>query len=132
MAFLLDTDTCSASLRGSPLVSNRLLQYTGGLQMSTVTLAELARWILRGTTPTSYARAFNSLLQDVTVVEVTEAIALKAGEVGANLDNRGLRMALPDLLIAATALVHNLTLVTHNIQDFVHVPGLTIADWLVP
>jgi tRNA(fMet)-specific endonuclease VapC len=35
-----------------------------------------------------------------------------------------------DLLIAATALVHNLTLVTHNIRDFANVPGLTVQDWL--
>jgi len=37
-----------------------------------------------------------------------------------------------DLLIAATALVHDLTLVTHNTQDFMNVPGLGLADWTVP
>ena len=37
-----------------------------------------------------------------------------------------------DLMIAATALVHNLTVVTHNVQDYADVPGLSIADWLVP
>ena len=36
------------------------------------------------------------------------------------------------LMIAATALTHGLTLVTHNTQDFLHVPGLTIIDWLNP
>jgi tRNA(fMet)-specific endonuclease VapC len=35
-----------------------------------------------------------------------------------------------DLLIASTALVHGLTLVTHNTQDFTNVPGLSLADWL--
>ena len=34
-----------------------------------------------------------------------------------------------DLLIAAIALTHNLTLVTHNISEFSRVPGLTIEDW---
>ena len=37
-----------------------------------------------------------------------------------------------DLLIAATALVHNLTLVTHNVRDFANVPDLMIQDWLSP
>ena len=37
-----------------------------------------------------------------------------------------------DLFIASTALVHGLTLVTHNTKDFAHVPGLTLEDWLVP
>lgn len=35
-----------------------------------------------------------------------------------------------DLLIAATALAHDLTLVTHNTHDFAHVPGLRVVDWL--
>jgi predicted nucleic acid-binding protein len=37
-----------------------------------------------------------------------------------------------DLLIAATALFHGLTLVTHNVQDFAAVPGLAVQDWLAP
>ncbi len=32
-----------------------------------------------------------------------------------------------DLLIAATAMVHNLTVVTHNQKHFVTVPGLSVA-----
>jgi tRNA(fMet)-specific endonuclease VapC len=35
-------------------------------------------------------------------------------------------------MIASTALVHGLTLVTHNTQDYAHIPGLTVVDWLVP
>jgi predicted nucleic acid-binding protein len=31
-----------------------------------------------------------------------------------------------DLLIAATALEHNLTLLTRNLRDFQHIPGLKI------
>jgi tRNA(fMet)-specific endonuclease VapC len=37
-----------------------------------------------------------------------------------------------DLMIAAVALVHNLTLVTHNRADYQHIPGLRLDDWLVP
>jgi predicted nucleic acid-binding protein len=35
-----------------------------------------------------------------------------------------------DLFIAATALVHGLTLVTHNTRHFQNLPGLEVADWL--
>jgi predicted nucleic acid-binding protein len=35
-------------------------------------------------------------------------------------------------MIAATALVHDLTLVTHNTQDFADIPGLHVVDWLSP
>jgi len=39
MSFVVDTDTCSAYIKGHPLVSNRFLQYGGGLYLSIVTLA---------------------------------------------------------------------------------------------
>jgi hypothetical protein len=47
MSFLLDTDICSASMKGLPLVSNRFIQYSGRLHISSVTLAELFAWALR-------------------------------------------------------------------------------------
>jgi tRNA(fMet)-specific endonuclease VapC len=37
-----------------------------------------------------------------------------------------------DLLLAATAIAHNLTLVTHNTRDFEKIPGLRLEDWLIP
>ncbi len=50
----------------------------------------------------------------------------------AALADQGVTIDTPDMLIAATASVHGLTLVTHNIRDFAKVSGLTIVDWLVP
>jgi predicted nucleic acid-binding protein len=38
------------------------------------------------------------------------------------------KMSLGDALIAATAMVHRLTLVTHNVADFDWIDGLTILD----
>jgi tRNA(fMet)-specific endonuclease VapC len=48
----------------------------------------------------------------------------------AQLKNNSVPFFLPlDLRIAATALVHTLTLVTRNTKDFARVPGLRLADW---
>lgn len=38
------------------------------------------------------------------------------------------RMSLGDALVAATALVHRLPLVTHNVSDFDWIEGLTLLD----
>lgn len=38
------------------------------------------------------------------------------------------KMGLADAIIAGTALVHDLPLVTRNVDDFKHVPGLTLID----
>ena len=37
-------------------------------------------------------------------------------------------MGLGDAIIAATAMVHNLTLVTHNTEDFRWIAGLELLD----
>lgn len=39
---------------------------------------------------------------------------------------------LPDAVIAASALVEGLTLVTRNVQDFVRIEGLVVDDPFVP
>ncbi|MFZ1401047.1 MAG: PIN domain-containing protein [Candidatus Promineifilaceae bacterium] len=38
------------------------------------------------------------------------------------------KLSIPDALIAATALVHNLELFTLNIKDFRFIPGLTLFN----
>jgi hypothetical protein len=37
-----------------------------------------------------------------------------------------------DLVIAATAIVHGLIFITHNVRDFAAVPGRMVQDWLAP
>jgi tRNA(fMet)-specific endonuclease VapC len=44
----------------------------------------------------------------------------------------GRPVPLTDLMIAATAIHHDLTMVTHNVADYTAVPGLRIQDWLSP
>jgi tRNA(fMet)-specific endonuclease VapC len=44
--------------------------------------------------------------------------------------DRGKPIATVDLLIAATAITHDLTVVTHNVKHFADVPGLRVQDWL--
>jgi len=71
-------------------------------------------------------------LNDTKVLIVDDDVARRFGEEQAMLLDAGLRAPGLDLFIASTALVHGLTLVTHNTKDFAHVPGLTLEDWLVP
>lgn len=66
------------------------------------------------------------------MLDVTLAVAEKYGQLQAGLLDAGMPAPGMDMLIAATALVHDLTLVTHNTQDYVNVPGLRLVDWIVP
>jgi tRNA(fMet)-specific endonuclease VapC len=132
MSFVIDTDIASAFIRQIGIVQNRFLQYSGQLHYSAISLAELQFWLLRKNTPPKYRREFAVFQQQVHLVDLDAAVAQKAGEIGADLLDRGLTVATPDLLISATALLSGFTLVTHNTQDFSHIPGLKLVDWLVP
>jgi predicted nucleic acid-binding protein len=126
VSFLLDTDICSAHLKQKGPVSNRFLQYTGGLHVSAITVAELYAWELRLAAPPKRAEG----LRDVKVLEVTAEVAEEFGRLQAALLDAGRPAPGMDLLIAATALVPDLTRVTHNTKDYAGVPALRIVDWL--
>ncbi len=72
------------------------------------------------------------MLPLVQLLDVDADVSRKFGELDAYLLDRGLVVTDIDLLNAATAQVHDLTVVTHNVQDFVNVPGLQVVDWLNP
>ena len=65
----------------------------------------------------------NKLFAWVEVLPVGEAVA-----DAAILLRRQRRMKLGDSLIGATALLYNLPLVTRNVDDFKHIPGLQIIN----
>jgi len=132
MSFLLDTDICSAYLRGNRQVANRVLLHTGGVYINTIVLGELLTWVLRANSPPSRKQGLDKFLRDVTILDVTSDVATKFGEVRAELFDRGLPMPPMDLMIAATALVSNFTLVTHNTGHYRNVPNLRMVDWLIP
>lgn len=53
-------------------------------------------------------------------------------QMRALLEQNGMRIEDTDLFIAAVALDHDLTLVTHNTRHFARIPGLRIEDWSRP
>lgn len=67
-------------------------------------------------------------LQDLALIPVTDAVLLRFAEVRAQLRQRGKPRTDFDLLIAATALQHDLTLVTRNARDFDDIPDLRVIE----
>lgn len=132
MSFVLDTDISSAWMKGHAVVSNRFIQYGGGLYVSTVTLGELWAWVGRAKAPPRRLQRLLDLLNDVRVLSVDDAVARRFGDVRAWQLDRGLATPDLDLLNGSVALLHDFTLVTHNTQDYLNVPGLKLEDWLVP
>jgi len=60
---------------------------------------------------------------DSTVFSLEENIITKM-----ILLRRTNKIKLPDAIIAATVIVHNLQLITHNLKDFKNIPELIVVD----
>lgn len=63
---------------------------------------------------------------NIRIIPVDTRIVDKEIEIRLYLENKGIRIEDFDLLIAATALVYDLTLVTRNIKHFNKIPHLKI------
>jgi tRNA(fMet)-specific endonuclease VapC len=63
------------------------------------------------------------------VLELDKEDARQSGEIRALLASRGMPVGPYDVLIAGQAKARNLTLVTHNTDEFGRVPGLRFEDW---
>ncbi len=125
MKYLLDTNQVVYYLRQETRVVDDLQSRKGeGLAVSIISVAELYEGIFRATNPEEAERALKDFLSEVTVLSIDEEVARIFGQERARLRQVGMPMSDLDLLIAATALRHDLTLLTAD-RDFERVENLT-------
>ncbi len=132
MSFLLDTNICSAHMRRPAGLAHRFLQHTGRLAVPSLVVAELFAGAYHRSDPASLLGKLDELLEDLEVLDFDRRCAERFGVVRGGLLRQGISVNTVDLMIASVALVHDLTLVTHNTADFQNVPGLRLDDWLAP
>ncbi len=132
MSHLLDTNICAAHFRRPAGLAHRFIQYGGGLFVPTVVLGELYTGAYHVSNPAPLLQKIADLLDDVQVLSFDHACAEQFGKVRGSLLQQGISVPTADLMIAAVALVHNLTLVTNNTADSQRIPGLRLDDWLTP
>jgi len=70
--------------------------------------------------------ATQKLLSCFITYDVDREIADRTADIIATLRTRGVSVALPDAIIACTAIGHNLTLLTFNRAHFEIIPGLSL------
>jgi tRNA(fMet)-specific endonuclease VapC len=78
---------------------------------------------------------YEALFDSLNILPTDQTVWLRAATIRAKLKQRGFPSIAPigpyDLLIAATAMQHNLVLVTSNKREFDYVEGLQVEDWSV-
>src|SRR4051812_13690140 len=129
MSYLLDTNICSAHIRRPGGVAYRFIQHSGRLWMPTIVLAELDAGAYRLDIPDRILLGIDELRKDVELLRLDYACAAEFGKLRGWLHRHGIQRNPVDPIIAAVALVHDLTLVTHNTRHFQDVPDLRLEDW---
>jgi predicted nucleic acid-binding protein len=96
--------------------------------LSVITVTELAHGIERADNAErrSNRERFLTELEQISVEPVTVPIAIRAGRMDGALQANGVRVALGDLLIGATALELGYSVATHNVRHFESIPGLEV------
>ena len=118
MSFLLDTNIVSELTRRRP--NPGLLDWANQVadqRLSAITVDELWFGIARRP-EIQLVTWLENYLNRHTVIAVTGEIAERAGRMRGDFSRKGIIRDQPDMLIAATAQAHNLSLITRNIRDF--------------
>ena len=128
--YLLDTDTVIAMLRGQYGIQQKV-QAAGfnACGISEVTLAELYTGACKSGIQKDFGQA-EFAATHFPVYPIGDILKTYA-RIRADLEQSGVRLDSMDLLIAATALGKDLTLVTGNLRHFSRIPGLTLENWIV-
>jgi predicted nucleic acid-binding protein len=136
--FLLDTNCVSEAVRTKP--EPRVLDWIDAtdeslLYLSVLTLGEIRKGL--AALPLSRKRAqLEAWLEgdlhlrfSGKILAVSASIADRWGWLSADSKRKGRPLSVIDGLLAATAIEHNLTLVSRNSLDFAHLPFNFVNPW---
>lgn len=129
MAYLLDSDVVIdwlAEDRSARLLFARLAP--DGLSISMVAYMEIFQGVVISPDELLARAKFDAFLEAAAVLAFSLEVAERCARLRADLQRRGKRIrSRPlDLLTAATALEHGLTLVTRNVADYQDIPDLSL------
>jgi predicted nucleic acid-binding protein len=131
---LVDTDILSDFLRGkNAAVQKRALAYLaqyGRLTLSVITVFEIVRG-RHHAGQLDRAAEFLAWTHNAEVLTFDVASAVRAGEIAGSLYQAGKPLAVADVVIGATALVHGLGVASANVRHYEPlVPlGLSVENW---
>jgi predicted nucleic acid-binding protein len=101
--------------------------------ISVVTVSELLMGVHRADTEARRNRrsAFvEAIIAGVRALDFTTAVARLHAGIYVDLARCGQLIGAHDLIIAATARQHNLSLLTNNVDEFSRVPGLRVVPFV--
>jgi tRNA(fMet)-specific endonuclease VapC len=129
LSFLIDSDWVIDHLHGVAHVTRRLKELEPrGLGLSVISAAELSEGVYFSRDPKRSQAMLEEFLSGVVILGLDEEICKRFGQLRGSLRKRGQIIGDFDLLIAASALRHQLTLLTNNRKHFEGIVGLQIES----
>ena len=130
MLYLIDTDWVINWLHGVQRVINRVEQLRpDGIAISVISIAELYDGVFGGTDPTRKEQELlDFLARGISILELDAATATLFARERSRLRRAGTPIGDFDLLIGATALRYNLTLLSNNRRHFQRINGLNLLS----
>ncbi len=130
--YLLDTDTIIYSLKGNKNVQQHLnLHINDPLAISIITLMELYYGAYKSQNIETNLAKIKAIENHIEVIPDNQECAEVFARIKTKLEKQGNRLDDFDLIIAACALTHNLTLVTNNTKHFNRISGLNYENWTI-
>lgn len=127
MSYLLETDRVIDWLSGgSETVALVRRIAAQGLAISLISYGEVFDGIVHGKHPAQRQHDFEVFLQFVDILPLTMPIMERFARERGRLRRQGQKIADMDLLIAATAIHHDLILITRNLRHFTRISGLQL------
>lgn len=128
-SFLVDTDWVIDHFNQVEPVTKRLRELQKeGLALSIISVAELWEGVFFSKAPERSEASFEDFLSGVVILGIDEEICKRFGRLRGSLRQQGRVIGDFDLLIAASALRHDLTLLTNNRRHFQNIEGLRMES----
>ena len=132
LRYLLDTNILSYVVKGSHPALNARLVATPleQLAISAVSVMEIRYGLaLNSAAAKRLAPGLNDLIDGMTTLPFDSGCADACATLRATLRKIGRPIGAYDVLIAATTLAHDLTVITGNESEFAQVPGVRLENW---
>ena len=128
--YLIDTDTIIYCLKGNEVTKRKLeLHLNDPIKISVITLMELYYGAYKSQKIENNLAKIKALETSLEVLPANQEIVEIFGMLKSKLEKTGKSMDDFDLILASTALSHNLIIVTNNTKHFQRVEGLKIENW---
>ena len=117
MKYILDTNQIIDYFRNVNATVEKLTPlFKEGVTISVITVAEYLRGAYQSNNPEKSVEAFRNFLQagQIRILDIDIRVSTQYAKLQANFEKKGHRIPHFDLLIASTALVYNLTLVSND------------------